>query len=106
MTKRKSVVAADVEIVPGESPAPIEPDSLMAVEEPAPMQARNIEDAQPVDVAAFTFLSVRQCSACGGDHDHITLFPLPQSESLDIQHNAYFNCPRTGRRVTITHTGG
>ncbi len=48
-------------------------------------------------------LNVRNCSACGGNHDGVAELPLPSPAAADVRHTHYYHCPTTGQTVTIEH---
>ncbi len=48
-------------------------------------------------------LNVRNCSACGGNHDGVVELPLPSPAASDVRHTHYYHCPTTGQTVTIEH---
>ena len=74
--------------------------------EPTPPAVSGVDIARGIDMLSTTILlSVRGCSACGGDHDGVILLPLT-SPALDLTHTHFFNCPTTGQSVTIQHLAG
>lgn len=90
--------------------APIEPEPIeSAPPEAAPADpfegaGPSVPPDEPDRPAWLALLLVRGCPACGGNHDGVLLLPLPVVERLDLQHNAFYNCPTFGQRVTLHHS--
>ena len=99
MAKRATkTTAADSESVPADVPA--EP---MVTSEQEERTIQHLSGGEVVAEDSPIYLNVRGCSACGGDHDGVLEFPLPEDQRIDLLHNYYYNCPATGQKVYVQH---